>query len=220
MMRKSPSTNTLVASLAGVVLAAAAAALAIATSPAPAPSPAQKAVATFAGGCFWSMVEPFEKLPGVLSVSSGYTGGKKANPTYEEASEGGTGHAESSEIVYDPSRVTYEKLLDVFWHNVDPLLKDGQFCDFGTQYRTAIFFHDEAQRRAAEESKKRVEAELRATVVTEIVQAGPFYRAEEYHQGYYKKNAVRYQRYRQGCGRDRRLREIWGGAAGHGSEKP
>jgi peptide-methionine (S)-S-oxide reductase len=186
-----------------------------AESPAAAPSHA-----TFAGGCFWCMVEPFERLSGVASVTSGYTGGTKVNPTYEEVSSGTTGHAESIDVVYDPSKITYEKLLDVYWHNVDPLHAGGQFCDHGRQYRTAIFFHDEAQRAAAEASKARVQAELHAKVVTEITKAGPFYRAEEYHQDFYKKNPARYHEYRQGCGRDARLRQLWGDKAGHGQEKP
>ena len=176
---------------------------------------AAPAHATFAGGCFWCMVEPFEKLPGVASVTSGYTGGTKVNPTYEEVSSGGTGHAESIDVVYDPDKISYERLLNVYWHNVDPLQAGGQFCDHGRQYRTAIFFHDEAQQKLAEGSKKKVEAILKAPVYTEVVQAGPFYRAEEYHQDFYKKNPVRYHEYRNGCGRDARLRQLWGDQAGH-----
>jgi peptide-methionine (S)-S-oxide reductase len=202
------------------IVAALALAASGATALATAGQDATKARATFAGGCFWCMVEPFEKLPGVVSVTSGYTGGSRVNPTYEEVSSGTTGHAESIQVVYDSSKITYERLLDVFWHNVDPLTPNAQFCDHGRQYRTAIFFHDEAQRRAAEESKRRVEAELHKTVVTEITPASVFYRAEEYHQDYYKKDPVRYHQYRQGCGRDRRLQELWGAAAGHGQEKP
>ncbi|HEV2063025.1 MAG TPA: peptide-methionine (S)-S-oxide reductase MsrA, partial [Thermoanaerobaculia bacterium] len=138
------------------------------------PPPATTAHATFAGGCFWCMVEPFQKLPGVLSVTSGYTGGQKQNPTYEQVSSGSTGHAESIDVVYDPSKMTYERLLEVFWHNTDPLTPNAQFCDHGRQYRTAIFFHHETQHRLAEESKKRVEAELHSTVVTEITAASTF----------------------------------------------
>jgi peptide-methionine (S)-S-oxide reductase len=179
------------------------------------PTPATTAHATFAGGCFWCMVEPFEKLPGVLSVTSGYTGGQKHSPTYEQVSSGSTGHAESIDVVYDPSKITYEMRLDVFWHNVDPLNASGQFCDNGRQYRTAIFFHDETQHRVAEESKKRVEAQLHAAVVTEITAASTSYPAEEYHQDYYKKNPDSYHQYRQGCGRDRRLQQLWGASAGH-----
>ena len=201
-------------------LAALALAAAAWTAVAAGPKPAASARATFAGGCFWCMVEPFATLPGVLSVTSGYTGGSKVNPTYQEVSSGSTGHAESIQVVYDPSKIEYGRLLEVFWHNVDPLQADGQFCDHGRQYRTAIYFHDEAQRRAADESKKRVEAELHAKSVTEITPASVFYPAEEYHQDYYKKNPVPYHRYRNGCGRDRRLHELWGAAAGHGQEKP
>jgi peptide-methionine (S)-S-oxide reductase len=166
--------------------------------------------ATFAGGCFWCMEPPFEKIPGVASVTSGYTGGQKQNPTYEEVSAGGTGHAEAVEIAYDPAKVTYAQLLDTFWHNVDPFQGDGQFCDHGRQYRTAIFFHDEEQRRLAEESKAQVEARFRMPVVTEIAAAARFYPAEEYHQDYYRRNPVRYYTYRAGCGRDRQLQKLWG----------
>jgi len=180
--------------------------------PAPKPSLAR---ATLAGGCFWCMEPPFEKLTGVVSVTSGYTGGQKPNPTYEEVSAGVTGHAEAVEIVYDPQKVSYAQLLDVFWHNVDPTQADGQFCDHGLQYRTAIFTHDEEQRRLAEESKKQVQARFPKPVVTEIVPASRFYPAEEYHQDFYKRNPVRYYSYRAGCGRDRRLKELWGEAAGH-----
>ena len=186
-----------------------------ASAAAAAPTPGARQHATFAGGCFWCMVEPFEKLPGVLSVTSGYTGGQKQNPTYEQVSSGSTGHAESIDVVYDPSKITYERLLEVFWHNTDPLTPNAQFCDHGRQYRTAIFFHDETQHRLAEESKKRVEAELHSTVVTEITAASTFYRAEEYHQDFYKKDPTQYHQYRQGCGRDRRLQQLWGPSAGH-----
>ena len=171
---------------------------------------AETAVATFAGGCFWCMEPPFEALAGVVSVTSGYTGGTKPDPTYEEVSAGGTGHAESVEIVYDPARIRFEELLDVYWHNIDPTVADRQFCDVGTQYRSAIFFHDAAQRKAAEASLAEVQKKLGVAVKTQIVEAGPFYRAEEYHQDYYKKNPIRYRYYRYGCGRDARLEEIWG----------
>jgi peptide-methionine (S)-S-oxide reductase len=175
------------------------------------------AKATFAGGCFWCMEPPFEALEGVVSVTAGYTGGTKANPTYEEVSAGGTGHAESVEIVYAPAKVSYEKLLDVFWHNIDPTTPDRQFCDHGRQYRTAIFYHDETQKRLAEESKQSLERskKLPGSIVTEIVPAGTFYPAEEYHQDYAKKNPIRYRYYRYACGRDARLRELWGEAAPH-----
>jgi peptide-methionine (S)-S-oxide reductase len=168
--------------------------------------------ATFAGGCFWCMEHPFDELEGVISVTSGYTGGQKVNPTYEEVSSGTTGHAESVQIVFDPAKVTYQKLLDVFWHNIDPTVADRQFCDTGHQYRSAIFYHDEKQRRLAEESKAALDRskKLPSAVVTEIVAATTFYPAEEYHQHYYKKNPLRYRYYRGGCGRDRRLQELWG----------
>jgi peptide-methionine (S)-S-oxide reductase len=173
--------------------------------------------ATFAGGCFWCMEHPFDELPGVVSVTSGYTGGQKKNPTYEEVSAGGSGHAESVQIVYDPAKISYEKLLAVYWHNIDPTVKDRQFCDAGHQYRSAIFFHTEAQRLAAVKSKEALEAHkpFAGPVVTEISQASEFYPAEEYHQHYYKKNPIRYRYYRFGCGRDHRLQELWGDAAGH-----
>ena len=178
-------------------------------------APTEKA--TFAGGCFWCMEAPFDKLPGVLSVTSGYSGGQVKNPTYEQVSSGGTGHAESVQIVFDPSKISYSILLDVFWHNIDPTVKDRQFCDTGSQYRSAIFYHGEEQRRAALQSKAALEKNkpFRGPVVTEITPAGEFYPAEEYHQHYYKKNPLRYRYYRSGCGRDRRLKELWGDAAGH-----
>ncbi len=168
--------------------------------------------ATFAGGCFWCMEPPFDGLEGVVSVTAGYTGGTKKDPTYEEVSSGSTGHAESVEIVYDPSKISYAKLVDIFWHNIDPTVKDRQFCDIGHQYRTAIFYHGEEQRRTAEESRKALQASgsFRGPIYTEIVAATTFYPAEEYHQKYYKKNPVRYKFYRWNCGRDQRLKEIWG----------
>ncbi|MDQ2869614.1 MAG: peptide-methionine (S)-S-oxide reductase MsrA [Acidobacteriota bacterium] len=180
---------------------------------APAPPPAK---AVFAGGCFWCEETAFEGVPGVLSVTSGYTGGQKKNPTYEEVSAGGTGHAESVEVAFDPAKITYEKLLEIFWHNVDPLQANAQFCDHGSQYRSAIFYSDDAQRRAAEESKRKLEEESRfkGKIVTQIVQASTFYPAEQYHQDFYKKNPVRYHQYREGCGRDARLKQLWGEAAG------
>lgn len=181
---------------------------------APAPRPAK---AVFAGGCFWCMEGPFEALPGVLTVSSGYAGGQEPNPTYEQVSSGATGHAESVQVVYDPSKVTYEQLVEVFWHNVDPTDRDGQFCDRGSQYRSAIFTHDEAQRERALRAKAELErsGRLPGPVVTEIAAAGAFWRAEDSHQDYYAKNPIRYRFYRNGCGRDRRLRALWGDAAGH-----
>ncbi|HUQ29877.1 MAG TPA: peptide-methionine (S)-S-oxide reductase MsrA [Usitatibacter sp.] len=174
-------------------------------------------VATFAGGCFWCMEPPYDKLGGVVSTISGYIGGAKANPTYQEVSAGTTGHAEAVQVVYDPKKVTYEQLLDVFWHNVDPTVKDRQFCDGGSQYRTGIFYHDDEQRKAAEASKAALEKSkpFKQPVVTQIQMASAFYPAEDYHQDYYKKNPVRYQIYRNGCGRDARLKELWGDKAGH-----
>lgn len=172
--------------------------------------------ATFAGGCFWCMEGPFDKLEGVHSTTSGYTGGHARNPTYEEVSSGATGHAEAVRVVYDPAQVPYERLLEVFWHNVDPLARDRQFCDVGNQYRSAIFYHDEEQRRAAEASKAALEASgrLKGPIATQIVAAGEFWPAEEYHQDYYRRNPIRYRIYRGGCGRDARLRELWGPDAG------
>ena len=172
--------------------------------------------ATFAGGCFWCMEAPFDKLDGVVSVTVGYTGGRTVKPTYEQVSAGGTGHAESIEIVFDPATIGFEKLLAVFWRNVDPTTPNRQFCDVGRQYRTAIFYHGEVQRRLAEESKKALEESKRlpAGIATEIVPAGEFWPAEEYHQHYYKKNPVRYKLYRYNCGRDQRLEELWGRDAG------
>jgi len=173
-------------------------------------------VATFAGGCFWCMEAPFDKLPGVISVTVGYTGGHVKNPTYEQVSAGGTGHAESVQIVYDPGKISYEKLLDIFWHNIDPTVKDRQFCDIGSQYRSAIFYHNEEQKVLAQKSKEALEKTkpFKGPIVTEITAASEFYPAEEYHQHYYKKNPIRYKYYRYGCGRDQRLEQLWGKAAG------
>jgi peptide-methionine (S)-S-oxide reductase len=173
--------------------------------------------AVFAGGCFWCMEAPFDKLHGVVSVISGYTGGKKKNPTYREVSAGGTGHAEAVQIEYDPTKISYDKLLSVYWHNIDPTVKDSQFCDSGNQYRSAIFFTTEEQRIVAQQSKSALEKSkpFKGAIVTEITPAGEFYPAEEYHQHYYKKNPIRYAYYRNGCGRDQRLKELWGSAAEH-----
>jgi peptide-methionine (S)-S-oxide reductase len=170
-------------------------------------APPQKA--TFAMGCFWCGESDMEKVSGVISVVSGYTGGQVKSPSYEEVSAGGTGHRESVEVTYDPAKVTYEHLLDVFWHNIDPLDGAGQFCDKGNQYRAAIFYHDEAQRRAAVASKEALMKRF-PKIATDIFPAREFYPAEEYHQDYYKKNPVRYHFYRANCGRDRRLEEVWG----------
>jgi peptide-methionine (S)-S-oxide reductase len=174
------------------------------------------ATATFAGGCFWCMEPPYDKLDGVISTTSGYTGGRKKNPTYEEVSGGTTGHAEAVQVAYDPTKVSYEKLLEVFWQNIDPYTPNAQFCDHGSQYRSAIFYHDEEQKRAAEASKQKLEKSGRITqpIVTEIVPAGEFYPAEDYHQDYYQNNPVRYKYYRYRCGRDEALEKIWGKAEG------
>ncbi|MBN1209275.1 MAG: peptide-methionine (S)-S-oxide reductase MsrA [Myxococcaceae bacterium] len=216
------STRLVLLAVAATLLGIGAAASGTAPAESPkkeaAPTPPQKAgepklaTATFAGGCFWCMEPPFDKLPGVVSTTSGYTGGTKANPTYEEVSEGGTGHAEAVQIVYDPSKVSYAQLLEIFWRNVDPLTPNAQFCDKGSQYRSAIFFQDAEQQRLAEESKRKLEASgrFKQPIVTELVSASAFYPAEEYHQDYYQKNPLRYRYYRFGCGRDARLKEVWG----------
>jgi peptide-methionine (S)-S-oxide reductase len=176
-------------------------------------------VATFAGGCFWCMEPPFDNTAGVVATISGYTGGTVANAGYEQVSSGGTGHAEAVQVVYDPTKVMYAQLLYVYWRNVDPLTKDRQFCDAGTQYRTAIFTSDDEQKKEAEASRAEVQKKFGdRPVVTQIVDAGPFYRAEEYHQDYYKKSAVAYRFYRFNCGRDARLEQLWGSEAGAGAK--
>ena len=167
--------------------------------------------AYFAGGCFWCMEEAFEKVEGVLSATSGYMGGTVANPSYEEVSAGQTGHAESVEVVYDPAKVSYQKLLDAFWHNVDPITPNAQFCDHGSQYRSAVFFQTDEEKRASDTSKQAIEQSRRfkEPIVTQIVMASQFYPAEEYHQDFYKKNPLRYKLYKYNCGRARRLEELW-----------
>lgn len=191
----------------------AAAPLAQAQSAAPAPAVAK---ATFAGGCFWCVEADFDRIEGVLLTTSGYIGGRLANPTYEQVSAGGTGHAEAVEVVFDPRKVSYAQLVEYFWRTVDPTVKDRQFCDVGSQYRTGIFVHDEAQRRVAEASKSALERTkpFKAPIVTEIAPATTFYPAEEYHQDYYRKNPIRYKFYRANCGRDARLKQLWGEQAG------
>ncbi len=171
-----------------------------------------QAKATFAGGCFWCVEADFDKVPGVLSTTSGYIGGSVANPTYQQVSAKTTGHAEAVEIVFDPSKVSYEQLLAKFWHSIDPTTKDRQFCDSGSPYRTAVFTHDAGQLAAAQQSLAALEKTkpFKEAIVTQIVPAGTFYAAEEYHQDYYKKNPVRYQYYRSSCGRDARLAQLWG----------
>lgn len=168
--------------------------------------------AYFAGGCFWCMEEVFEKVEGVLSATSGYMGGTVANPSYEDVSAGRTGHAESVEVLYDPAKVSYPKLLETFWRNVDPITPNAQFCDHGSQYRSAIFFQTDEEKRAADSSKQAIEQSKRFNdpIVTQIVPAAQFYPAEEYHQDFYKKNPVRYKFYKYNCGRAQRLEEVWG----------
>jgi peptide-methionine (S)-S-oxide reductase len=168
--------------------------------------------ATFAAGCFWCIEADFEKVEGVLSVTSGYTGGTVANPTYKQVSKGKTGHTEAVRVVYDPKIVSYEQLLAIFWRNVDPTVSDRQFCDVGEQYRAGIFYHDESQKIAAEQSRAALEASkpFPDPIVTEITAATAFYPAEAYHQDYAEKNPIRYSYYRKSCGRDRRLSELWG----------
>jgi peptide-methionine (S)-S-oxide reductase len=168
--------------------------------------------ATFAGGCFWCMQHPFDELDGVASTAPGYTGGRKENPTYKEVSSGGTGHAEAVEILYDPKKIGYEKLLGVFWRNVDPTAADHQFCDYGDPYRSEIFYHNDDQKRLAEQSRAAIERSkpFKEPIVTKITPASAFYRAEEYHQDYYKKNPIRYKFYRHNCGRDQWLKKLWG----------
>jgi len=172
--------------------------------------------AIFAGGCFWCEESAFDGLPGVVAAISGYTGGHTKDPSYEEVSSGTTGHAESSKVVFDPKKVTYEKLLDVYWHNVDPFDGDGQFCDRGSQYRPAIFYLDETQKKAAEASKRKLEEDpkFKGKIAVQIVAASAFYPAEEYYQDYCKKKPTNYNLYRYGCRRDARLKAVWGDAAG------
>jgi peptide-methionine (S)-S-oxide reductase len=176
------------------------------------PSAPRLEKATFAGGCFWCMEEALDKVDGVVSTLSGYIGGRTKNPAYEEVSGGKTGHAEAVEILYDPAKVSYPKLLDVFWHNIDPTTADRQFCDVGSQYRAAIFYHNETQKRLAEESKQKLETfrPFREPIITEIAPASVFYPAEEYHQDFYKKNPLRYKFYKFNCGRAQRLQDLWG----------
>lgn len=177
-------------------------------------TPAYAAEAVFAGGCFWCMEQPFEALKGVSDVQSGYAGGHIENPTYEQVSGGGTGHKEVVQITYDPDKVSYKKLLEVFWRNVDPFDDAGQFCDKGDQYQAAIFVASEEERKLAEKSKAKLEKRFKREIVTQILSAAPFYPAEDYHQNYYQNHPWKYKFYRGGCGRDSRLEEIWGKEAG------
>ena len=208
MTNKRNRIRTLLAALlcGSALVAASGAAMAQASSE------PQLAKATFAGGCFWCMEPPYDELDGVVSTTSGYIDGQTENPTYKQVTTGKTGHTEAVEIVYDPAKVSFEKLVEVFWRNIDPTDAGGQFCDRGNQYRSTLFYHDEAQRRIAESSKAALEADkpFRSDIVTPIVAASTFYVAEEYHQDYYMKNPVRYKFYRSSCGRDRRLAALWG----------
>ncbi|MBK8231498.1 MAG: bifunctional methionine sulfoxide reductase B/A protein [Candidatus Eisenbacteria bacterium] len=181
---------------------------------------AATASAIFAAGCFWCIETSYEGRPGIRAVVSGYTGGSKENPTYEEVGGGGTGHAEAVRIEYDPAQMTYAQLLDIFWHNIDPTQENGQFCDHGRQYRSAIFYQNEEEHRLAEETKADLaaHADLPGPIVTEIVAASTFYPAEEYHQDFFRKDPLRYQGYRLGCGRDARLKKLWGEKALNGSQ--
>ncbi len=172
--------------------------------------------AYFAGGCFWCMEEAFEQVEGVLSVASGYMGGTVANPTYEQVSAGRTGHAEAVEVIYDPAKVSYQQLLEAFWKNIDPLTPNAQFCDHGSQYRSAVFYTTEEEQRLAAASKTTIEQakQFPAPIVTELVPASSFYQAEDYHQDYYKKNPLRYKYYKYSCGRAKRLETLWGKSGG------
>lgn len=183
---------------------------------APVATPATTAKAVFAGGCFWCVESDFDKIPGVVSTTSGYTGGRTANPSYEQVSSDITGHAEAVEVLFDPGKVSYQRLVEYFWHTIDPTAKDQQFCDIGSPYRTAIFAQNAEQLKIAQDSRAALEKSkpFKAPIVTEIVLAGAFYPAEEYHQNYYKKNPIRYKYYRTSCGRDARLKQLWGEQAG------
>ena len=193
-------------------LAAAAAALLPFQALAQAKPEAGLATAIFAGGCFWCMEPPYDKLPGVVSTTSGYIGGRTKNPTYQQVSAGTTGHTEAVQVVYDPTKVSYQKLLEVFWRNIDPTTPNAQFCDHGSQYRSGVFYLNEEQQRQAVASREQLERKksFREPIVTEITRATTFYPAEDYHQDYYKKNPLRYKFYRANCGRDARLEQLWG----------
>jgi peptide-methionine (S)-S-oxide reductase len=174
-------------------------------------SPAKYETATFAGGCFWCVQHDFDQVPGVVSTTAGFTGGSKVNPTYEEVSSGKTGHVEAVQVVYDPAKVNYQELLNVYWHNIDPTRNDGQFCDRGSQYRPVIFYHNAAQKKLAEKYKNQlIEEDKIGPIRVEILPSQTFYPAEAYHQEYYRKNPIRYKFYRYNCGRDKRLKQIWG----------
>lgn len=170
------------------------------------------ATATFAGGCFWSMQKAFDQVAGVVATTAGYEGGTTNNPRYEQVESGRTGHAETVQVVYDPKKISYAQLVDAYWHHIDPTTPNQQFCDHGPQYRAIIFYGNAAEQRIALQSKAALEKAHRfhQPIVTEIRPAAPFYRAEDYHQAYYRKNPVQYQAYRIGCGRDQRLKQLWG----------
>lgn len=174
--------------------------------------PKTGAKATFAGGCFWCMEEAFDKVPGVISTTSGYIGGQVKNPTYEQVSTGQTGHAEAVQVEYDPAKTSYEKLVEIFWRNIDPTQRDAQYCDHGSQYRSAIFYQDDEQKRIADTSRAALQKNkpFRGEIVTEITKASEFYPAEAYHQDFHLKNPVRYKFYKTGCGREERLQQLWG----------
>ena len=210
-MHKTMPRRHLILSLAASAIAWCLIAGAHAQDPKAAP---KTAVATFAGGCFWCMEPPYDKLNGVISTKSGYMGGTVKNPTYEQVSAGITGHTEVVQVAYDPSKVSYERLLEVFWKNIDPTVKDRQFCDVGSQYRTGIFVHTDEQKKLAENSKAllAMTKPFKEPIVTPVTVATEFWPAEEYHQDYYTKNPVRYNYYRTGCGRDARLKQLWGSA--------
>lgn len=189
-------------------------ALATLALPVQAQDTTETAQATFAGGCFWCMEEAYDEIDGVQRTISGYTGGDEQDPSYEQVASGATDHAEAVRVEYDPSQVDYATLLEAFWHNIDPFAEDRQFCDTGSQYRSAIFYHDEQQKRLAERTKADLEQRFGRDIATQIVPAGQFWDAEAYHQDYYEKNPVRYRFYKAGCGRTERLEEIWGDQAG------
>jgi peptide methionine sulfoxide reductase msrA/msrB len=207
---------------AAIILTAGAAALAVKGTSMSEPKNSELKKATFAGGCFWCMQPPYDKLKGVVSTRVGYTGGRVENPTYEQVSSGKTGHAEAVEILFDPSETTYEELLDVFWQNIDPTSLNRQFADVGTQYRTAVFYHDEEQKRLALASREALEksGKFKGPIVTEILPAAEFYAAEDYHQEYYKKNPARYNAYKFGSGRETFLKDLWKDVSGFVSKKP
>ncbi|MDD5030123.1 MAG: peptide-methionine (S)-S-oxide reductase MsrA [Rhodoferax sp.] len=206
--------HRLLRSVSALILLGVAAASHAQTSTVAASSATEKA--TFAGGCFWCVESDFDKLPGVIATTSGYTGGQTANPSYEQVSAHTTGHAEAVQVVYDPTKVSYQRLVEYFWYNIDPTVKDQQFCDHGTPYRTVIFAHNAEQLKIAQGSRAALEKtkSFKAPIVTEVLPASAFYPAEDYHQDYYKKNPLRYKYYRASCGRDARLQQLWGSQAG------